>query len=423
MSEDGERGRPLSRRGVLRTLPAAGVSLSLAGCSSALFGPPTATPDWTVDVEGAAAASPPAVAGDSVVVGAQDKAVHLLATGDGATQQRAETGGAVEARPVVPDDDTDDGTVHVHSTDGDLYAVTREDGITWTVEDDPVDAPLGRAGDVVVRVTDRQGGDSEIATGYDATTGEQRWTHPGNTYRLAGLTPARTVLPVSDSGASDSHRAIAVDNETGTVAWRTDQRASYPTLDADADRTVVAWQSEGETTIAGYATADGTRQWETALDSSLGLYNITHVETNVYVVVEDGDDEQVVALDRANGGIDWRASVGNSVRASAVTDEVVHVASWVQRDDQTHIEVVALSHDGTRRWATVTDGGDPDAIAVTESAVVVNAGRSLRALDVETGERQWQYEPDDASRLGIDTNGERVFVSHRDRGRIVRLSV
>ncbi|GGN95818.1 PQQ-binding-like beta-propeller repeat protein [Haloarcula pellucida] len=409
----GERqdGRNWSRRQTLASLASAG-TLALAGCSlqSVTSG---VQPLWEHDFSAAVAAGPPAATADHVVVGGQDKRLHAF-TADGERAFTFETGGPIEARPAVP---TSGGPVHVHSTDGDLYTVGLSGTERWHVEGQARTGWLGRQGSLLVGI-DPVG---ETVTGYDARDGTRRFQQSGRRYPYPTLSESASIVPVTNSNRDTE--LVALSLTTGEVLWESPARDAYPHVVAAGDRIVTVRNS----TVRMRRARDGHVLWETAVTGEV----ISHfgpplwLGEHVYVrAARDDRADELVAINRDDGPVQWRRNVGYELETVTATPDGVFVASSVNDPDGgILVRLDAFALDGTRRWQTTTDiaiGGTVEALKRVGDVLVVASGHELAAYDPVSGSRRWQYDPE-SYRIGVATADGALYVSYRDTGGLARL--
>ncbi|RDZ40068.1 hypothetical protein C5B86_17280 [Haloferax sp. Atlit-19N] len=402
----GSREQTVTRREVLGTLAAVS-SLSVAGCSSipGLGGP---RPVWRRDIDGAFMAGPPAVTDGLVLAGMQDKALYGLRREDGSTAVRFETGGPIETRPVAP---ASGGPYHVHSTDGDLYAVDSSGDELWRDEGTAHRARLVRTGSLVAEL-DFAGPESTL-TGYDPQTGDRRFERAVSSYSLDGVADDSVVVrvPVSETES----RVVSLSPADGSVRWRTDTQRWYPRAVADSQLVVAAWDG----TLTAYGPSDGSVRWRI----SIGDVGRTLVlGSQVYLTRDRPDGRQgLLAFDRETGEKRWANPVGYQIRAVEATDDAVFVGSRVDDPDGGILgRIDRFDLDGTRRWQTVTGLPSLDSLAVTGSRVVAVWDRGFEVLSRKTGETRWSYEPESHSRLSLRVEPASVFVSYVDDGAVAR---
>ncbi|WP_267641328.1 outer membrane protein assembly factor BamB family protein [Haloarchaeobius amylolyticus] len=398
---------PISRREAFGAIAGAG-SLALAGCVSSVLPGNSVDPVWRHDLDQATGASPPAMGDDQVLVGGQDKALYGLGVADGETQFRVETGGPIEARPVAPDAG---GPYHVHSTDGDLYTVDPSGARRWHTEGLHERGVLGRYGSLVVDIdlTD------DVLRGYDAGSGERRFERESDLY----LPPEGVGdhIALQQPAETDEHRLVVLAQD-GSVQWQTEPSRLYPNVGADS-RLLVATRGPD---VTGYDPADGTVRWT---GSVAGMEAFHGVELGSLVYLRpsySGPEDEVVALERDTGHVRWRRTAGYRVEAIEPTDDAVFVGSSVDDPDGgTLARVDCFGPDGTQRWTTVTERPTMEDVVVSGDSVVAVSKRSLAALDRETGETRWTYDPGEGGRLAVVRASGSVFVSNLDRGRVAKL--
>jgi len=404
-------GRACSRRDALGALATAGAA-ALAGCSlPSLTG--GVQPLWLHRFEAAATAGPPAATADHVFLGAQDRRLHGF-TADGDRVARYETGGPIDSRPAVPDAG---GPVHVHSTDGDLYAVGLEGDERWHREGRPEHRWLGRHGSLLVGSNDL----TDTVTGYDATDGTRRFQRPSSEFSTPTFTDAACVFPAS--GAAGSGRLVALSPTTGDVLWESTPREGYPYAREADDRLVTVQGSVVRVRDAG----TGTVEWRTAVDGEVTSHfgPPVWVGDAVYVRVARRDRaDELVALDREDGTERWRRATGYELETVTATTDRVFAASTVDDPDGgVVIGLDAFAPDGTREWQTTTDiptGGTIHALGRSGGLLYAASDVALGAYDPASGSRRWRYDPDSYN-IAVSATDTELYVSHASTGALARL--
>jgi len=412
---DGRRGnRCVSRRDLLGALSAVGTA-AVAGCQSVLSGGGV-NPSWEYDIDSAWAVSPPALVDGTVVVGAQDKALHVVDAGSGDRRLRAETSGWIDVRPAVPVENAGPApTVHAHSSDGDLYGVGLDDGIEWYVEGNRPNALTVRAGDIVVHSPGGESATSTDTVAYRAADGEVLWRH-GASAQHVYRGGERAIVEVHDPTNVERHFLVALDTTDGSVAWETDPERVAGAAGTDDGLTVLASAEE----IYGVRTSDGGERWRRPLEEDLGYFLGARFGAHVYLSVEDGEDERLVALDRESGQRQWSERIKWEAEGLTATDQHVFVARYKETDDGSIIRIVALDSDGNRQWETDTAQGNPREFLIGGSTLLVNHGDTVHALDVESGDRRWRHSPD-TSHVRVVADDDSAYVSHTGEGRVLAL--
>jgi len=127
--------------------------------------------DWRVDI-GRDVTGAPTVAGELVLVGGVDFAIHAVDRATGRPVWRHETDGAVYGSPAVADE-----TVYATSVDGTVRALSLENGRERWRYDAGDGLEIGyRAGPIVDDATVFVGGIGGEITALDAASGEELWT-------------------------------------------------------------------------------------------------------------------------------------------------------------------------------------------------------------------------------------------------------
>lgn len=403
--------RSVSRRDLLASIGSVGV-LGLAGCSLP-SGASSVDPLWERDFAAASAAGPPAATATHVLVGGQDKQLRGF-TATGEEILAVETGGPIEAQPAVP---ASGGPVHVHSTDGDLYTVGLSGEQRWHVDGQARDGWLGRHGSLLVGIDPVDG----VVTGYDAHDGTRRFQRAGREYPSPTLSDAACLFPVTNSAGET--RLVVLAPETGELLWESPAGDGYPHVVAAEDRVATVRNS----TVRLRRAADGQVLWQTPLDGEVTSHGRPPLWLGEAVYVRVGRDDatdELIALSRTDGTVQWQQSVGTELEAVTATPAGVFVASSVNDPDGgIFIRLDAFALDGTRRWHTTTDvaiGGVVETLARVGEVVVAGSENELAAYDHASGTRRWQYDPT-AYRIAATATDDELYVSYRDEGGLARL--
>jgi outer membrane protein assembly factor BamB len=401
-----------TRRAALATLGAATLS-GLAGYNT-VDELTDARPVWRASIADGLNAGPPAATDDRVVLGTQDKRVYAYDAASGSREYVVETGGPVESRPAVSQRDQ---LAHVHSTDGDRYAIDGSGAVVWQEEGTHSRGYLSRAGSLLVEYDPRD----DRLVGYDAGSGTRRFTREPAAFRFPGLTSDVFVVPVP--AGRDQRRIVALSPADGAVRW-VSEPAQYRDLAVHDDRVVDVTVD----TVTMRALADGSVQWQTELDAEIEMvygYGV-QFDGDVYLRLRNRDPPgEVVVLDGATGDVRWRRTAGYEVERVVPADDGVYAASSVNDPDGGVLaRVDGFAPDGTRRWQRTTDiaiGGTVETCMLVDGLLVVGSDRRIRAYATSDGSPRWHYEPE--SRLHVHGTDDALYVSYRDDAGIARLPI
>jgi outer membrane protein assembly factor BamB len=266
----------------------------------------TMTPriNWQQSVGAAGPGIAPALTTSAVYAAAKDGTLTRLDPATGRSVWRINAGKALSAGPGA-----NDSIVVVGTDKGDVLAFDADGKALWSVSiSSEVIAPP-RVSDKVVIVFS---GDGKIY-GLSVADGKRLWvdarTNPPLTIRnAAGGTVTRGGVLTGTAGG----RLLAIDAQTGTIAW--DGAVATPKgateLERIADVTSLPFVDEKEVCAAAYqgrvACFDivrGTLLWSRDVSSLAGL---TADAQRVYVV---DDKDGVQAFDRSNGASIWKQDV------------------------------------------------------------------------------------------------------------------
>jgi len=329
--------------------------------------------DWALPVnrgDHTAAKSSPVPTPDGDVVIAADTGTVRRVAPDGTVRWRAAAGGAqrgVHGTPAIANE-----TVYVGAYDGACYAFDLASGERrWR-------RPLGDAigsspvyYDGVVYIAVEYYDPSGSVAAVDAATGDLLWMdgrpthHPHSTIALA-LSAGRLVVGSNDGVCyawtfPDMERAWAF--ETGA-------EIKGPVAVHDDLAIVGSWDGH----VYGVDLADGSERWAFAADREFMSGPAVDPGGTAYV---GGHDGRIYALDAATGEERWRYATGGSVLGSlTATPEHVLAGSY-------DTALYALdADDGDLAWRVAGDGWATSAPLVTADAVYY---AERRASEEEAG--------------------------------------
>jgi outer membrane protein assembly factor BamB len=266
----------------------------------------TITPhiNWQQSVGKAAPGLAPAITASAVYAAASDGTLMRLDPASGRVEWKTSAGEALSAGPGA-----DASLVVVGTAKGDVRAFDAAGKARWSVRvSSEVIAPPRVTENVVIVFS----GDGRIY-GLSANDGKTVWvdprTNPPLTVRnAAGGVVSRGGLFVGTAGG----RLLAIDAQTGTVAW--DGTVATPKgateLERIADVTSLPYVDEKEACAAAYQgrvacfdVVRGALIWTRDVSSLAG---ITADANRVYVVDDKGS---VLAFDRSNGASVWKQDI------------------------------------------------------------------------------------------------------------------
>jgi outer membrane protein assembly factor BamB/tRNA A-37 threonylcarbamoyl transferase component Bud32 len=235
--------------------------------------------------------SSPAVAGDTVYVGAQDGIVRALSLADGRTRWQFKTSAKVQSSPAVAD-----GTVFVGANNGRLYAL-------------------------------------------DAATGRPRWTVTLGDVVFSSPAAADGIVVAASGNGS----VFALDSTTGAVRWRVHTGAgifSSPSIEGDA-----VYVGSNDHKLYALRLHDGAPLWTFTTEELVS----SSPAVGGGMVFVGGFDKRMHALDAASGRERWTFATGDVIFSSPkVSNGVVYVGSFDRR-------VYALdAASGIERWNFAT---------------------------------------------------------------------
>lgn len=317
------------------------------------------------------------------------------------------------------------GTVYVGDLDGTFHAVAADSGETrWTFRTEAAGFPASAAwtgpGPRPLVIA---GDDTGVVRALDAATGERIWEYETEQEISGGPTVLRTATGGHVLVGSQDASLACLDAATGRLIWKhsiADQIRCSPTVarTADGDRVFIAG-CDGKLHVI--AAADGTAIGAVPIDGPTGTTPAVAGD-RVFFGTEGG---VFFAIDVLVREVVWRkqaGAAGQSYRSSAaLADGLAIVGSRAKA-----VEAFAIA-DGERKWRLPTRGrvdaspavclatGPGDAAAAARNvAIVVDAGGTLLAIDVATGEPAWRFEAGGRFAAGPAVAAGRLFIASED---------
>ncbi|WP_254763764.1 PQQ-binding-like beta-propeller repeat protein [Natrinema marinum] len=209
-----------------------------------------------------------------------------------------------------------------------------------------------------------------------------------NLLRAAGLTVAIGTGAVTGSGAAAERTAAEAATTNGTGGWSSTRgdpgnTGFNPDATGPASPVATAWSHDH---AGRFAVADGT----------------------VYLATDDGP---VHAIDATDGTLAWETEIttaddGEAVEATgspAVAHETVYVTAREPDPDLVAFDAAT----GDLRWRANDLGYETNqAPVVANELVFVVADQILYALDANSGERRWEFDPEPMPTDGGGTRGD-----------------
>jgi outer membrane protein assembly factor BamB len=253
-------------------------------------------------------------------------------------------------------------------------------------------------------------------TGYDARDGTRRFRQPGREYPPPTLADAACVFRAP--GSDDAGKIVALDPATGELLWESPLRG----IVGAGDRIVTV----GKSSVGLHQARDGSVLWRTEVAGDVGgsFGPAAWLGEHVYVHVSNRDrPDELVAIGREGGDIEWRRTVGRELKRVLATPEHVVTASSVSESGGgVVIRLDAFAPAGSRRWETTTEisiGGTVETLGRAGGVLLAGSDREIAAYEPTSGARQWRHDPD--GRISVATSESALYVSYRDQGRVARL--
>lgn len=317
------------------------------------------------------------------------------------------------------------GTVFVGDLDGTLHALAADSGATrWTFRTEAAGFPSTAAWtDVGPRPVVIIGDDAGVVRAIDAAMGGVVWEYETEGEISGGPTVLRTAAGGRVLVGSQDASLACLDAVAGTVLWKhsiADQIRCSPTVarTAEGDRVFIAG-CDGKLHIID--AADGTETGAVPIDGPTGTTPAVAGD-RVFFGTEGGG---FFAIDVLKRELAWRkqaGAAGQSYRSSAaIADGLAIVGSRGKA-----VEAFTLA-DGERKWRLPTRGRVDAAPAVALAtgpgnaagkprhvAIVADAGGTIMAIDVPSGEQVWRFEAGGRFAAGPAIAAGRVFIAAED---------
>lgn len=362
--EKGLRRRDLLSAGVL------GGVASLAGCSSLLGDSSEVTEEWTTRVSRTTGHM--AIRDGTVFVctefGLQTVDVETGDLGwEFSTGQNRATG-----RPVVEDGRVFFGTLAGRSTPASVYAVTTTGGEEWNVQLPSGATSSSIANGTVYVASGVMGGDHGLYA-FDAETGAEQWTVPFEEHAVGSSPTVADGTVFLESGGF-----AAFDPQGGELNWRNER-----------DHTEIGYSGR-----RAPAVGDGTVYFGYSLEPALHAFD-----------VETGDER-------------WRKLIEMHVDITkpVLDGETLYVGTTNRSPDHPRGRLYALdAESGDERWSAQTNDVPIEGPVVSDGTVYAAGGKTIYAIDGDSGETLWDYEFDNWISAPVVAD-ERLIVSYWDPG-------
>ncbi|OPZ87249.1 MAG: Serine/threonine-protein kinase AfsK [bacterium ADurb.Bin429] len=341
---------------------------------------PPLTPAWRTNIGGITHFSSPVLAGDKVFIGAADDddhghaGVYALDARTGKVRWHFPTATSIKHTVAVAH-----GMVYTASVDGQVYAIAADTGkerwrysLGSALDRWIFSAPLVRDDTLYV-------GSGPSFAALDARTGVERWrsTELGGDWISGRCSPAadneRIYVPVNWSKGLS-----AVDLHTGKVVWNKQQGFGISHATPTLAGGILFYPANNS--LHALDPATGNEHWSFPLP---GSWTISSPVVTGDVVLIGGAEGRLYAIETATGKERWRFQLGASLLAF----------SPYERAGNPVIASPAVS-------STIAYLGGTDGI--------------LYALDVKTGEKQWEYTLGVPITASPAISGNTVYVSTYD---------
>jgi outer membrane protein assembly factor BamB len=232
----------------------------------------------------------------------------------------------------------------------------------------------------------------ETATAFDARTGEHLWQRD-----LPRAGTAERGRPAIYQGIAYFPRGLALDVRTGETVWTTPWEGN--SLAIGGENVFFAFPTDGR--LRALDRANGSVNWETQLDPSVGLG--TPIVTNGTVFV---GDENVTAVNASTGEIDWSRRIGENTSqhaSPAVANGQVYLTTQNRSDSIGGRLYVVDADSGTLEWSATYPDWGRSSPAVADDVVYVGSDAcedscdnrytrpegEIRAFDTRSGHELW----------------------------------
>ncbi len=205
-------------------------------------------------------------------------------------------------------------------------------------------------------------------------------------FSVSGDAPSRSGLAPLGEGAvfgNEAGRVLRL-GPAGSVLWTAELAREVRLTPTVVGDTVVVATTGND--LVGLDAATGVRRWRTEAPRPAAA--LAGLGARVHLLSDEGE---LLAVEASSGGPVWKVSLGSALGLHPAS--VARLSLAVAPADRLVVAgpaaVVTLGADGSRRWRTPVH--EPTGLLVSQGLVwtVESSGRLL-ALDVESGEVQWQ---------------------------------
>ncbi|WP_336327480.1 PQQ-binding-like beta-propeller repeat protein [Halovenus sp. HT40] len=298
-----------------------------------------------------------------------------------------------------------DGTVSVGSAES-VAAYSLGDWTEqwrWSARDPPAGEPIAYANQLLFVLAE---GEGQVARFIETDTVEQRLQ--------ARVGRDATITPVGEDVYVSGAKGLVSLDRSGTGQWQQSfEQASVGT--AVQDGTVfVTTQNE----VVALSRAEGEVQWR---ESVSALEAPVVANGRVYVA-----GETLAAFDSTDGTQLWRSvELPSATTAPAATAETVYVGAGEDGTEHTFFALDAET--GELEWqaklgSTAVPTASPATTrpAVTAETVYVGGNRTMHGIDTESGEILWRESVDGAVGSPVPVGGQLLFTT--DAGKVLTIT-
>jgi outer membrane protein assembly factor BamB len=223
---------------------------------------------------------------------------------------------------------------------------------------------------------------------------EQAWLTTLDAPPSAGgaMDAVRVYLPLA------SDQTVAVDRETGKVAWTRDIESAWPPL-VSGDVILIAASDE----LHAVDPASGAERWRAPLEQAFA----TPPQMVGNLIVGTTEQGTAVALHPADGRVAWQQALGaKATHAVAGGEGQLYVALEKGR-------IVALAAaSGALLWERTVSGALSQPSVAADRVLVGTDTNDLYALDADSGAIEWKWRVGgDVIGTGADSEGRLYFAS------------
>ena len=312
-----------------------------------------------------------------------------------------------------------DGLVLAGTHEGQLTAFSADDGeVEWVAMTNTWSTPARLDDLIVVGARWQRAGVEAL----ELATGERHWFHEVDDPEVRSspaiegdrivITRRHGVLRLD----TDGEERWFLEKTTGETEELGEDGTRYSSGGSPIVANGVSYQKYSRGSgFSAVDVASGELLWETETRRQEGGHSLksrpTVDDRHVYFGVGDGT---LYALDRETGETAWTYDTRAMTSDPALGDGAVYAVDDEVHDSELTARLHAVSTDGENLWETAVPGATNFDSPVFQDGTIYLGCSTVYAVDAETGEIEWEYEPDGGGMAAPAVADETVYAAAGD---------